>query len=390
MGRQFKPLHQLQLRRDGKLAACSWLGTRWYFGAWDIDRNCPSEEALAKFQQQVATWRVDPKAGQVEAGNRYLVELWADWIQAGGVPNRQEDLRRCAEHLFGTSKAPGPYLMTTVHQFGKPQLAAWRDHLCALQHNGRARFGTFMVNLYLSFILRCFQWGEERGLVHEERVASLLRVKKAAGLARAPVKRRGVAWELIEATLPHLPAPPRLAVQLLWLTCARPGEVLGLRCEQIRRGGKLVTDHGTPIDLDRHGVWAAVLGEHKTSDTDYDRVLFFGPKSQELLQPLLGRGGYLIRPSDSFRRGVERETFTRRGETYDAHGLARAVKRACQAKDLQHWTPYQIRHRVFRLVQAEHGRDAARSFGGHTVGGATEDYAGADLNTAARVAAAWG
>lgn len=54
------------------------------------------------------------------------------------------------------------------------------------------------------------------------------------------------------------------------------------------------------------------------------------------------------------------------------------------------WTPYAVRHSAGVLVQQRFGRDAARVFLGHQVGGVTERYAGGDLERAAEVARAWG
>ncbi len=391
MGRKAKPLHQLQLQSHGSRAVCYWRSIEWDFGHWDAEKDAPTPEASLRFRQQLAAWQLNPAAGFVESGNRFLIELWNDWVAA--VPSKRPgDVRRCSLLLFGTSCKPGPYLRTTVGEFGKPQLAEWRDGLCKLRNaKGEPRFGRFMVNLYVGFVQQCFAWAEERGTVSEERVASLLRVKKAGDQAKAPVKRRGVVWERIEATLPHLTAPLQLAVQLLWLTGARPSEVLQLRAESIQRKGTIVTESGTPVDLDKHGVWGAALDTHKTDGTDYDRVLFFGPKAQLLLAPLLDRSGPLFKPAEGVRlKDKIVGAAHKRNDVYDARALARAIRRVCARLDQLPWSPYQIRHRVFRLVQTEHGRDAARVFGGHCVGGATENYAGSDLNTAARVAAAWG
>jgi integrase len=172
--------------------------------------------------------------------------------------------------------------------------------------------------------------------------------------------------------------------ELLWLTCSRPLEILTLRRGDVQTGGKLMLASGLELDLDEFGVWAAVKDKHKTDDGGYDRVIFFGPQCQAVLAPFLDRvpTAFLFDPAEGRGR--------KPGEKYGEKVLNKAIKRVCQRMGVVPFSPYQIRHATFKRVQKEFGRDAARVYGGHKVGGATEMYAGADLAMAAKVAAKMG
>lgn len=153
--------------------------------------------------------------------------------------------------------------------------------------------------------------------------------------------------------------------------------------------------------------------EHKTGEAagGYDRVIFFGPRARKVLAPVLAArqpGEYLFRPADGrewdlarkralrtaggggSRKAVKGAAGDRRpGERYDYHALTTAVRRACEAVGVR-WSPYEVRHAAGVLVQQRFGREAARAFLGHQVGGVSERYCGNDLTAAAKVAKAWG
>jgi integrase len=250
------------------------------------------------------------------------------------------------------------------------------------------------------------------GRVEALQVAALTLVKPAPrGTVKESTKRRGVQRKTADAILPFLSPPVRSIVELMWTTCARPDELCRLRVRDIARGGSILMESAIELDIDSLGVWAAVLSEHKTDDpeSEFDRVIFFGPKSQAILRGIIddGRGeaDYLFRPADGRAAFIEGQRAKRKPggygsykkvkgeaakrkprEAYDSQTVRNSVIRACERAKVPIFTPYQIRHSVFKLTQARYGRDTARAFGGHRVGGATENYAGFDLTAAAKVA----
>ena len=75
----------------------------------------------------------------------------------------------------------------------------------------------------------------------------------------------------VEATLPHLPAVVADMVRFQRLTGCRPGRGLQLR----------------PCDVDRTGdVWMYTPASHKTEHHGRERVIYIGPKAQEIVAAL--------------------------------------------------------------------------------------------------------
>jgi len=415
MARIPRKLHELKPvnRRGGCYV---FRNRKWiHLGKWDTRRDEPSPEAAAKLDRYRALWRVDPTAGSVASEQIFLVQLWRDWRLSSMAPRRQsEDAVRAERYLFGTVEEPRPHAYTLVDDFGAPEFLAWQTELCETRNeDGTLRLSRSTIMQMIKQVRSCLSWGVIMGKVDQAQAAMIQLVPAPPrGSVKEKVRRRGVPREVVDAALPHLTPPLRAVVELLWLTCARPSEILELRAGDIARGGKVMTPSAVVLDLSKLRVWAAVLREHKTDDGEHDRVIFFGRRCQRILKPFLeGRepGEFLFRPADgkAARKEIERsmrkpggygsykprkgESGERQpGECYTDDVLRKAVRRAAKRAGVGHWSPYQIRHSVFREVQKRYGRDAARVYGGHVVGGATEIYAGADLERAAEVARAMG
>ncbi len=84
---------------------------------------------------------------------------------------------------------------------------------------------------------------------------------------------------MVDATLPHLSDTSAAMVRLQRLTGMRPDEVCRLR----------------PSEVDRTGdVWRFAPAEHKTAHHGRKRIIFIGPKGQDILR------AYLLRDSEAF------------------------------------------------------------------------------------------
>jgi integrase len=112
-------------------------------------------------------------------------------------------------------------------------------------------------------------------------------LKTVAGLqagraeARETKKVRPVAAEVVEATLPHLPAMVRAMVRLQLLTGARPTEVCLIRPLHIDMRNPSCWVYRPGSDQGEHGT-------HKTTHHGHDRLILIGPRAQEALRPYLG------------------------------------------------------------------------------------------------------
>lgn len=409
MARPAKKLHEIVPYRKKNSAVVNWRGRPYHLGPWDATRGEPSEAAAKRLAELVALWRGDPDAGAGGLpGDTMLAELWQRWRASPEAEGRlTEQAARAERFLFGTAAEPGPYCHHRATAFRGEELRAFQR---ALVSAGLSRDS---VTKTVRCVRECFAWGLIGRHVGYDQFRELELVPAPpAGKVKEAVKRRGVLWETAELAVGRLSPPLAACCRLLWLTGARPGELLSIRAGEVLTGGSLHAVSGVVLDLTRLGVWGVVRRTHKTDGTEYDRVIFFGPQAQRLLAPILAErraDEHLFRPADGREWDLARKragrkpggygTYKKRkggkakrrpGLVYGSHALTTAVRRACEAGGGPAWTPYQLRHQVSVLVQQRFGRDAARVFLGHQVGGVTERYAGGDLERAAEVARAWG
>jgi integrase len=195
----------------------------------------------------------------------------------------------------------------------------------------------------------------------------------------------------VEATLPHLPPPVAALVKLQLLTGTRGGELFPLRT----------------CDIDRTApVWRYAPSSHKNAHRGHARVIFFGPKAQEILVPFLSLDpqAYLFRPADAVawrderRRAKRRTPMTpsqrRRAERaasnprrqykprYGAASYAQAISRACDAAGVAHWHPHPLRHAAGTRYRREGDLESAMIILGHRTDAMTEHYARRDVRKA--------
>ena len=94
-----------------------------------------------------------------------------------------------------------------------------------------------------------------------------------------------VADATVDASLPKLPPVVADIVRLQRLTGCRPQEVCILR----------------PCDLDTSGdVWSYRPASHKTQHRGRERIIFIGPKAQDVLRPyrLREKTAYCFAPAE--------------------------------------------------------------------------------------------
>lgn len=269
------------------------------------------------------------------------------------------------------------------------------------------------INLAVGRIRHLFKWAASHELVPVSVYQSLCTVeplRRGRSAARETEPVRPVPEELLQATLPHLSRPVRALVELQLLTGARPGELLGLRpCD---------------IEFDEEtGIWTYRPESHKNAFRGKERVIYFGPRAQQILRPFLSdrpTSAYCFSPAeaDAERRarlheqrktplscGNRPETNVRDdpkrkpGDRYTTDSYRRAIEYACekafppparlarregetktawlkrlrpkQKEELAEWRrahrwhPHQLRHNAATLIRRQFGLEAAQLALGH-------------------------
>jgi integrase len=201
---------------------------------------------------------------------------------------------------------------------------------------------------------------------------------------------------IVEATLSHLPPPVVALVKLQLLTGARGKELFTLRTR----------------DIDRSAVvWRYEPATHKTAHHGHCRVIYFGPKAQEIIAPFLSLDPdrYLFRPKDAVDWHKERHRAARKSKvtpsqrlraeavlqrprrrfkpryTRDTYG--QAIARACVAAGVPHWHPHQLRHTAGTRYRREGDFEAAQIVLGHKTDSMTQRYAERDAEKARELVA---
>lgn len=177
-------------------------------------------------------------------------------------------------------------------------------------------------------------------------------------------------------------------IELQLLTGARPGELVGLKADDINK------------DVDP---WEVRLARHKNAHRGKSRVLYLGPQAQAVLKPFFLKrkpGEYLFSPKDFLEKKREEATTPRRpdqipdlpmtdrkvGNCYSVNTYRKAIQYACDHAGIPKWHPHQLRHTAATELRKQYGVEVARAVLGHSNLSATEIYAEVDATIAAKVA----
>lgn len=187
------------------------------------------------------------------------------------------------------------YGHTPATDFGPRKLRLLRDEMVRGDPNPerpRRPWSRKYVNSQVQCLRHVFKWAAARELapvtVHQA-LCTLEPLKRGRTTARENRKVGPVPQHLLDATLPHLNDQVRALVELQRLTGARPGELLGLR----------------PCDLqmdNKRRVWTCRPEQHKNAFREQERVLYFGPRAQDILNKYVGNRpttAYLFSPAEA-------------------------------------------------------------------------------------------
>lgn len=214
------------------------------------------------------------------------------------------------------------------------------------------------VNMLCTRLKAAWKWGVSQELVSESSYRRLLTVPDlqpgALGLADArevmPVPR-----ELFEATLPYLSETCADLLRLLWISGARPGEIIAL----------------TPAELQQDGGFLVYRPKsHKTKRYNKLRAVVFGPECEAIL-----RRYWPASPTERFFRCYA-----------DSAVVRNAIYRACERGKLQRWHTYQLRHAAVTRIALEHGKEVAMAVAGHASVITTDRYDHGAVERAKRAA----
>lgn len=280
------------------------------------------------------------------------------------------------------------YGHTEAGSFGPRKLKAVRQ---VLVEQGLART---TVNQHVGRIKRVFRWGVAEELVSAsvwESLRALHGLRAGQGSAREPKPVRCVSDAHVEAIRPLVASPIWGLVRLQRLTGCRSGELVRLCAADLNTSGE---------------TWVYEPHRHKTRHRGHQRIVYLGPKSQEVLRPFMASRSLsrpLFSPRDAMREILDRRANSRvtppncgnragkkrkespqrtPGESYTVDSYRRAIVNACDQLGIPRWTPHQLRHTVATEIRSRFGIEAARIILGHSCLESTEIYAEADLNRA--------
>lgn len=341
-----KPTGQARVRIKGR---------DYYLGEYG------SRESRARYEEVCAEWfdRNDVRRSTITVDDlsiRFMAHARMHYRKDGKATSEVHCLQlalRYIVRLFGT---------TLAQDFGPKSLRLTRAEMVK---DGHCRGS---INQHCSRIRRIFKWGVSEEMIPAEVLIGLQSVRGLdAGRSDAVESEPVLPVPLndIEAVKPFLTAPVLGLVELQLATGCRPSEAVMIR--------------GVDIAINSGGaVWEYRPQTHKLAHRKKPRVVFLGPRAQDVVRRFLKADpdAYLFSPRDVRKaiRGATRQP----GERYNIHGYRNAIKRACVRANVPEWSPNRLRHNFATLARKEAGIDAARVLLGHTKLNTTEIYAEAD------------
>jgi integrase len=390
--RHHKPTGQSVVTLDGR---------DYYLGPWN------SKPSRQEYDRLVGEWIANGRRLPLSATDRTVAEVIAaywrfaqTYYRKNGRPTGTCQGIRVALRILRQS-----YGHTCAAEFGPRGLKALQQKMIELGQSRR------YINDNIDRIRRLFKWAVSEELmppaVHQAlRTVPGLRKGRTEARETAPICP--VDDTVVEATLLHLPAVVADMVRFQRLTGARPGEVCLIR----------------PCDIDMSGeVWSYIPESHKTEHHSRARIIFLGPKAQDVLRPYMLRekSAYCFVPAESERkRNAERQEHRRSpltpsqakrrpksnrqrapGSRYTTNSYRRAIYRGCAAAfsppdDLpesefrqwlneHQWHPNRLRHSAATAIRKRFGLEAAQVTLGHASADVSQIYAERDFAKAAAV-----
>jgi len=360
-------------------------------------------ESLGKTKHSPSWPPRNDQNGAVLLVGGLILEFWRfaeEYYQRDGKPTSElgclRDALKPLRDLYGR---------TAAAKFGPRCLKAVRQAMID------ADLSRGVINDRIRRIKRLFKWGVAEELIppavyHALQAVPGLRKGRTAARESEPVQP--VADVVVEATLPHLPAVVADMVRFQRFTGCRPSEVCMVR----------------PGDVDRTGeIWEYRPTSHKTQYRGRERIIFIGPRAQDILRSYLLRPPSVccFSPVESERARNEERRANRKSpmtpsqakrrpkknrrrplrDRYDRNSYRRAIHRALALANrkrkesageagidvelLPQWSPNQLRHTAGTEIRRHYGIEAAQTVLGHAQADVTQVYAERDYELAKRI-----
>lgn len=303
-----------------------------YLGGAVPYSETPPDEVRAAYDAAVGAWLLarGRSPAPAEVGPEPTVgELWLAYLRHADVEYRKHG-RHTSEYTCVKSACrivAREYGRLACTRFGEAELEEVRRKMISLGWERR------YLNQQVSRVRRMFRWGARRKLYPASvwlDLKALPDVPRSKGLPEArPVPH--VPDDVVEATIPHLPASLQPLVRVHRLVGCRADEACVMR----------------PGDFDRRadpdgGCWLYTPSTSKSAER-----YWVGPRAQAILLPLLEG-----RPPDAWLFPTRRRG---RG-CWSTASYRRAVDRACRRHQIPHWSPLQVRHAAAEEARREHPR----------------------------------
>ena len=348
-------------------------GKRIYHGIWK------SSEADAAYRRFIAELLESP-AGILRhhTGDVLIAELAADFLNFHTARLDESHVRHFRLAIAYLVEICGDI---AVNDFSPKKLKIVRNQM--------VKKGTLcrkQINDYTGRLVRIFRWGVEEEQVKTTTWQALTAVKSLPPGEPGTFDNeivRGVPREVVDRTLPFMPATVSAMVLLQRETAMRPGEICRMRVGDVAAGD---IEQGQDSEL-----WYYTLERHKTQKHIGKKVIPLGKIEQVLIAPYLeGKKAEqaVFSPRQAMKeRGIQSDGI---GDFYDKDSYRKAIVYAIKKGNkagqvIPHWTPYQLRH-AGATELAERvalGREVAREKLGHTKSSTTKRYtAGAELTVA--------
>lgn len=373
----------------GSGQAYVWLNGREHY----LGRH-GSAESHAAYERIVAEWRATSavlvphdaaKAEAVQSDLRinellvaYLEFASGYYVKNGRPTGELANMKEAAKPLRAL------YESLPAAQFGPTALRTVRERMI------ESELCRTVINSRINRIRRVFKWGIERELVAPSVLHGLQSVsplKQGRSAARETNRVLPVNPDHIVAITSRVTRPVKAMIELQLATGMRPGEVVLMRTRDLEMSGR---------------IWEYRPESHKTEHHGIERVIFMGPRAQDIVRPFLkpDLSAYLFSPRQAVlharmklepKRGRSKRTLRVRGyrrcpaDRYTRCSYQNAIFKACVKAGIPAWGPNRLRHNAATFLRKEFGIEAARVVLGHTSAAVTEIYAEADRQKAADI-----
>ena len=254
------PSYRHHKARD--LAVVTLDGKDIYLG----DYNSP--DSKAKYDALIADWLCRNHEPPPPGAECSLCELMAAYLvfAKGYYVKEGKETREFGSISEALREVRKRYENATMSKFGPRALKAVREKMVELGWSRK------YINKQIGRIVRMVKWGVSEELVNptvHQALTTVTGLRKGRTTAPDHKPIMPVKDSDIDATILHLTIVVGDMVRLQRLSGARPGEITSLR----------------PMDIQRDGaVWAYRPDSHKTEHHERDRVVFFGPRAQQILK----------------------------------------------------------------------------------------------------------